>query len=77
MNIPLSVDYMSFDLYHTDIQHCTTSHSVLFSQMKGVSRSTAGHTPSCIEEMPALLEFGLYEMAHAQAESRQRHNLNV
>ena len=38
------------------------------SQMKGVSRLTVDHTLSPSEAMPALLEFELYEIAHAQVE---------
>jgi len=45
--------------------------------MKGVSRLIAGHTLSPSEAMPALLEFELYEIAHAQVEGRQRRSLNI
>ena len=43
------------------------------SQMKGVSRLTAGHTLSPSEAMPALLEFELYEIAHVQVETQPQH----
>jgi len=47
------------------------------SQMKGISRLTAGHTLSPSEAMPALLEFELYEIAHVQVEGQQRRSLNI
>ena len=43
------------------------------SQMKGVSRLTVDHTLSPSEAMPALLEFELYEIAHAQVETQPQH----
>jgi len=69
-----------------DIQTCiiliynTVLHFILLcleissvSQMKGVSRLTAGHTLSPSEAMPALLEFELYEIAHVQVETQPQH----
>jgi len=65
-----------------DIQTCTVLHFTLLclkissvSQMKGISRLTAGHTLSPTKAMPALLEFELHEIAHAQVKGQQRRNL--